>query len=176
MVLWISFHGLLLAYHRQKGLSGVIVRLFNTVGPRQTGQYGMVVPRFVQQAVSGEVITVYGTGHQTRCFAHVLDVVPALHSLMNCDQATGKVVNIGNDIEVSINELAKRVREAVNSRVDIIRIPYEEAYEYGFEDMESRKPSLKRAKDLIGYNPSRGLEDIIQDVERFIKGKWSSEL
>jgi len=115
---------LLLAYHMQKGLPGIIVRLFNTVGPRQTGRYGMVVPRFVQQAISGGPITVYGTGRQTRCFAHVLDVVPALHALMNCDQAVGKVVNIGNDTQVSINHLAERIREVLNLKVDIVKIPF----------------------------------------------------
>lgn len=167
---------LLLAYHRGKGLPGVIVRLFNTVGPRQIGRYGMVVPRFVEQAISGGPITVYGTGKQTRCFAHVLDVVPALHALMNCGQATGKVVNIGNDVEISISELAERVREAVNPKVDIVKIPYEEAYGPGFEDMGARKPSLERAKELIHYNPTRGLDDIIRDVVMFMQGKWGPDL
>lgn len=167
---------LLLAYHRHKGLPGVIVRLFNTVGPRQTGRYGMVLPRFVEQALSGEPMTVYGTGNQTRCFAHVADVVPALHAIMNCDEAMGKVINIGNDLEISINGLAARVRDIVNHQAEIVRIPYEEAYGYGFEDMGARKPDLKTARALIGYNPTQSLDEIIQDVFAFVKGEWRSDL
>jgi UDP-glucose 4-epimerase len=166
---------LLLAYHQRKGLPGLIVRLFNTVGPRQTGQYGMVLPRFVQQAVSGGPITVYGTGNQTRCFAHVADVVPALYDLMNCKQAIGRVVNIGSDVEVSINALAERVKETVDQSVGIIKIPYEEAYAPGFEDMGARRPDLATAKELIGYSPTRDLDDIIKDVVAFVRGNWSPD-
>lgn len=158
---------LLFAYHRKKGLPGIIVRLFNTVGPRQTGRYGMVVPRFIQQAISGGPITVYGTGEQSRCFAHVLDVVPALHDLMECEQALGKVVNIGNDVEVSINALAKRIKELLNAKVEIVKIPYEKAYGLGFEDMGARKPSLRRAQELIAYKATRSLDEIILDVAKF---------
>ena len=159
---------LLLANHRQKGLRGIIARLFNTVGPRQTGRYGMVIPRFVRQAVTGEPITVYGTGEQTRCFAHVLDVVPALHALMNCDRASGQIVNIGTESEVSINGLAERVREIVNPEVDIVKVPYERAYGSGFEDMGARRPSLERARRLIDYRPTRDLDTIIRDVADYI--------
>lgn len=160
---------LLLASHRQKGLRGVIVRLFNTVGPRQRGRYGMVIPRFVRQAFNGEPIVVYGTGEQTRCFGHVLDVVPALHALMNCSKANGKVVNLGSSEEVSINELAERVRERVNPEVEIVRIPYEEAYGPGFEDMGARRPSLERARELVDYKPVRDLDTIIRDVADYIR-------
>ena len=167
---------LLLAYHRKKGLPGLIVRLFNTVGPRQTGRYGMVLPRFVQQAVSGGPITVYGTGNQTRCFAHVSDVVPAFHALMNCEKAIGRVINIGSDEEVAINELAERVRNSVGGSAEIIKIPYEEAYGVGFEDMGARKPDLTTAKELIGYDPTRCLDDIIKDVVAFVRGNWNPGL
>ncbi|MDY6987429.1 MAG: GDP-mannose 4,6-dehydratase [Thermodesulfobacteriota bacterium] len=163
---------LLLAYHRKKGLPGLIVRLFNTVGPRQTGRYGMVLPRFVQQALSGGPITVYGTGNQTRCFAHVGDVAPALHAIMNCDAAIGRVVNIGSDVEASINELAQRVRDSVDSSAEIVKIPYEEAYGPGFEDMGARKPDLATAKELVGYSPTLALDDIISDVLAFHRGEW----
>jgi len=158
---------LFIAYNRRKGLPGVIARLFNTVGPRQTGRYGMVVPRLIQQALSGGPLTVYGTGDQTRCFAHVLDVVPALYSLMNCSEAMGEVVNVGNDEEVSINELADRIRHAVNPSVEIAHIPYDEAYGPEFEDMDSRKPNLERLKKLIGYLPKYNLDRIIQDVVNY---------
>ena len=124
---------LLLAAHRQKGLGGVIVRLFNTTGPRQTGQYGMVIPRFVGQALSGGPITVYGSGEQRRCFAHVLDVVPALRALMASDKADGQVVNLGSEEEVTINELAERIRRSVNAEAEVVKIPYDEAYSPGFE-------------------------------------------
>lgn len=167
---------LFLAYHRRKGLPGVIVRLFNTVGPRQTGRYGMVVPRLVQQALSGGPLTIYGTGDQSRCFAHVLDVVPALYSLMNCPEAMGKVVNIGNDVEVSINELAERIRNAVNPGLQMIKVPYEEAYGPEFEDMGSRKPVLERVRSLTGYTAKFGLEEIIRDVIDFKKGLWKPRL
>ncbi len=161
---------LLLACHRQKGLQGVVVRLFNTVGPRQTGQYGMVIPRMVEQALKGQAITVYGTGEQTRCFAHVLDVVPALKALMDCEQASGKVVNLGSEEEVSIGELAERVRDIVNPKAEIVRIPYEKAYGVGFEDMGTRRPDLGRARKLVGYQPKRKLDEIIRDVMESMRG------
>jgi UDP-glucose 4-epimerase len=167
---------LLLAYHRQKGLPGVIVRLFNTVGPRQTGRYGMVLPRFVKQALNGEPITVYGSGAQKRCFAHVLDVVPALHDLMKSSQAQGMVINIGNDQEISINQLAENVQQKVNSEADIIRLPYEQVYGKNFEDMNSRQPDLARVKELINYQPSRSLDAIIDDVLAFYRGNWEPEI
>ena len=166
---------LLLAYHRRKGLPGIIVRLFNTVGPRQTGRYGMVVPRLVTQALTGAPLTVYGTGEQTRCFSHVYDVVPALHKLMNCEKAFGQVINVGNDVEVSINQLAERVREMVNPESVVHRIPYEEAYGAEFEDMGSRRPSLSKLKGLIPYEPFRGLDDIIRDVRDFVRDQLKSD-
>ena len=167
---------LLLAYHRQKGLPGVIVRLFNTVGPRQTGRYGMVLPRFVKQAMHGEPITVYGSGDQKRCFAHVLDVVPALHDLMKSSQAQGMVVNLGNDQEISMNQLAEKVQQKVNPEANIINLPYEQVYGKNFEDMNSRQPNLARAKELINYQPSRPLDTIIDDVLAFYRGNWKPEI
>ena len=142
----------------------VVARLFNTVGPRQTGQYGMVVPSFVRQALSGKPITVYGTGKQSRCFAHVEDVSNALVNLMACTEARGKVVNIGNNEEVTILELAQRVKKLTNSNSEIKIIPYSEAYGEGFDDMERRVPSIQRAHDLFGYKPTKHLDDILNDV------------
>lgn len=167
---------LFLAYHRQKGLPGVIVRLFNTVGPRQTGRYGMVIPRFVKQALTGEPITVYGTGEQTRCFGHVLDVVPALHNLMKTKKAQGLVVNIGNDEEISINQLAEKVREKINPDVEIVRLPYEKVLGKNFEDMDARKPDLSRIRELINFRPTKSLDTIIEDVHKYYKEGWSPEV
>jgi UDP-glucose 4-epimerase len=167
---------LFLAYHHQKGLPGVIVRLFNTSGPRQTGRYGMVLPRFVKQALSGEPITVYGTGDQKRCFTHVLDVVPALHDLMKSKQAQGMVVNLGSAEEISINQLAERVQQKVNPKAEIIRLPYEQVHGNNFEDMKARQPDLARAKELINYRPSKRLDTIIDDVSKFYRGKWKPEI
>lgn len=155
---------LALAYWVEARLPVVCCRLFNTVGPRQTGQYGMVVPRFVRQALAGEPVTVYGDGTQTRCFTHVSDVVGALTALMNCKAARGRVVNIGNDQEISILELARRVIAATGSSSEIVRIPYDQAYGDGFEDMIRRVPALERAHDLIGYVPTRSLDDILADI------------
>ena len=155
---------LALAHWVEAKLPVTICRLFNTVGPRQTGQYGMVVPRFVRQALRGEPITVYGDGTQTRCFAHVQDVVNALVKLMECKAAKGQVVNIGNAEEVTIMQLAERVKSLTGSDSPIKLIPYNEAYEDGFEDMLRRVPSLERAKKLIGYEPTRTLDDILKDV------------
>lgn len=167
---------LFISNYNRKGLLGVIVRLFNTVGPRQIGRYGMVVPRLVDQAIAGRPLTIYGTGNQTRCFVHVLDVVPALYSLLNCPEAMGKVVNVGNDVEVSINELAEQIRKAVNPGLQMLKVPYEEAYGSGFEDMGSRKPVLERVRSLIGYTVRFGLEEIIRDVIDFKKGRWKPGL
>ena len=155
---------LALAHWVEAKLPVTICRLFNTVGPRQTGQYGMVVPRFVRQALRGEPITVYGDGTQTRCFAHVQDVVNALVKLMESKAAKGQVVNIGNAEEVTIMQLAERVKSLTGSNSPIKLIPYNEAYEDGFEDMLRRVPSLERAKRLIGYEPTRTLDDILHDV------------
>ncbi len=153
-----------LAHWVETRLPVVITRLFNTVGPRQTGQYGMVIPSFVRQALRGQPITVYGDGQQSRCFAHVQDVAGALVKLMAEPKARGKVVNIGNDSEITIYDLAKRVKELTGSKSEIELIPYEKAYGEGFDDMRRRVPSLKRAEELVGYKPTKSLDDILNDV------------
>jgi len=160
---------LLLSYSRTKGLQGVVARLFNTVGPRQTGLYGMVIPRFVEQAVAGGPLTVYGTGEQERCFAHVLDVVPALVRLMDCRQALGQVVNVGNDEMITIRALADLVTRLVNPDAEVSYVSYEEAYGAGFEDLGSRQPDLTRLRDLIGFAPTHSLEDVIRDVAAYAR-------
>jgi UDP-glucose 4-epimerase len=152
---------LALAYQKEKGLPIVITRLFNTVGPRQTGQYGMVVPRFVQQALAGIPLTVYGDGSQRRCFGYVGDIVGALVLLMEHPGAVGQILNIGNDEEVSILELARRVIQLTNSASAVELIPYDVAYEAGFEDMTRRIPDLTRVRALIGYRPTVSLDEII---------------
>jgi UDP-glucose 4-epimerase len=163
------------AYAESKGLPGVIVRLFNTVGPRQVGHYGMVVPRFVEQALKGGPITVHGDGTQTRCFGHVIDVVPALHCLVKENQLVGEVFNLGADMPVSISELADRVRLLVDPGVEIRRVPYEQAYPTGFEDMKDRMPDLTRIRARIGYKPKYGLERILSDVLAHLQGNWRPE-
>ncbi|MFL6282645.1 MAG: GDP-mannose 4,6-dehydratase [Pyrinomonadaceae bacterium] len=155
---------LALAYWREKKLPTVVVRLFNTVGPRQTGQYGMVIPTFVRQALAGRPITVYGSGEQTRCFGFVGDVVGALVSLMEKDEAVGGVFNIGSNEEVSINQLAEKVRELTGSKSEIVRVPYDEAYEEGFEDMPRRVPDISKVGALTGFRPTVKLEEILQTV------------
>jgi UDP-glucose 4-epimerase len=151
-------------YWRQKGLPTVIVRLFNTVGPRQTGHYGMVIPRFVSQAIKGEPITVYGTGDQTRCFCYVGDVVGALLALMDHHDASGRAYNIGGQEEVSIEDLARRVIDVVGSDSKIRYVPYDEAYEEGFEDMQRRVPDTTRARQLVGFEPTVTLSEILRLV------------
>jgi len=151
-------------YAVHHGLRAVIVRLFNTAGPRQSGRYGMVVPRFVKQALAGEPLTVYGTGEQTRCFTHVDDVVPALATLVDTPASFGNVFNIGNPEQVSINGLAERVIARTGSASDIVHVPYATAYGAGYEDMERRVPDCSRLGRLIGYRPERGLDDIIDSV------------
>jgi len=155
---------LALAHWKETRLPVVVVRLFNTVGPRQTGQYGMVVPRFVQAALKDEPIQVHGDGTQSRCFGHVLDVVEGLSKLLDSKQCFGQVINLGNSEEVSIKQLADRAIELTGSGSEIQYIPYEEAYGEGFEDMRRRVPSLEKAKRLIGYQPTHSLTDIINDV------------
>lgn len=151
-------------YAVQHGLRAVIVRLFNTVGPRQTGRYGMVVPRFVAQALDDRPLTVYGKGTQERCFCHVLDVVPALRALVADESAYGQVFNLGSTQRVSIEALARRVVERTRSSSSIAYVPYEEAYPAGYEDMERRIPDCARATQQIGFRPNRNLNDIIDDV------------
>lgn len=155
---------LALAHWRESRLPVVVTRLFNTVGPRQTGQYGMVVPRFVQAALAGEPLLVHGDGRQTRCFAHVDDVVEGLSLLLENEACFGQVINLGNDQEVSIRSLAQTIVETLNSRSEIQTIPYSEVYGDGFEDMRRRVPSLDKAFRLLGYRPQRDLSEIIQDV------------
>lgn len=159
---------LALAHYRETQLPVVCVRLFNTVGPRQTGQYGMVVPRFVKFALEGKPITVYDDGEQSRCFCHVTDAVQALAKLLLETPATfGQVINIGNPNEVTMNALAQKVKSQLKSKSEIIHISYEEAYQDGgFEDMRRRVPSIEKAKRLIGFAPKKTLTDIIRDVAK----------
>jgi UDP-glucose 4-epimerase len=155
---------LAMAYHRETRLPVAIARLFNTVGPRQTGQYGMVIPNFVSQALRGIPITVYGDGSQTRCFCHVKDVVPALVNLVIQPAAYGKVFNIGSNYEISIGDLADLVVQKTSSTSEIRIVPYDEAYPAGFEDMQRRVPDVTRASRLIGFKPTRSLDEILADV------------
>jgi UDP-glucose 4-epimerase len=155
---------LALAYWREKKLPTIIVRLFNTVGPRQTGQYGMVIPTFVKQALAGRSITVYGDGNQSRCFGYVGDVVGALVKLMDHDDAVGQVFNIGSNHEISILELAQRVKELTQSNSEIVFIPYDEAYEEGFEDMPRRVPDITKVSQLVGFRPEMNLDGILKTV------------
>jgi UDP-glucose 4-epimerase len=162
---------LALAHWYQSRLPVVVVRLFNTVGPRQTGRYGMVIPRFVSQGLAGEPITVYGDGTQTRCFAHVLDVVGALAGLIGRSDAAGQVYNIGNDEEISILALAERIRTLTGGKSTIRKVPYGEAYTAGFEDMLRRVPDLTKIRHLTGYRPTRNLERILADILEEQKGR-----
>lgn len=152
------------AYHRERGLPAIVVRLFNTVGPRQSPAYGMVIPRLVRQALSGLPLTVFGDGTQTRCFAHVLDVVAALIQLLDHDDAVGQTFNVGCSDEVSILELAKLITELTGSTSGIELIPYAEAYGTGFEDMERRVPDTTKIRELTGWSPVRTLDDILAET------------
>jgi UDP-glucose 4-epimerase len=155
---------LALAYSREKGVPVVITRFFNTVGPRQTGRYGMVLPNFAQQALRGDPITVYGTGEQSRCFGHVRDAVEAVIRLMENPEALGEVFNVGTTTEVSMVELATRVRDAAGSKSEIRLIPYSEAYAAGFEDMMRRVPDVSKLFRVTGFKPMTTLDEIIRDV------------
>jgi UDP-glucose 4-epimerase len=155
---------LAIAYWKERRLPTVIGRFFNTVGPRQTGRYGMVIPTFVRQALAGERITVYGDGTQSRCFCHVSDVARATADLMEREDAYGRVFNIGSSEEISILDLAQRVRELTGSDSEIVTVPYDEAYEQGFEDMQRRVPDTARINELIGWAPERSLGEILADV------------
>jgi nucleoside-diphosphate-sugar epimerase len=155
---------LALAYWKERKLPVIIVRLFNTVGPRQTGQYGMVVPNFVRQALAGHPITVFGDGHQSRSFTFVGDVVRAMVALINEPRAIGQVFNIGNGREISIGDLAMRIKEMTGSQSPIVRIPYDQAYEEGFEDMPRRVPDISKIRALIGYEPTVELDEILGRV------------
>jgi UDP-glucose 4-epimerase len=165
---------LALAYWREKKLPTIIVRLFNTVGPRQTGRYGMVIPTFVRQALAGRPITVYGNGKQTRCFGYVGDVTGALVKLMDHPESVGQVFNIGSNEEISILQLAERVKELTESNSEIVFMPYDEAYEEGFEDMPRRVPDITKIKQLVGFNPDMSLNGILKSVIDFHSGRPSS--
>ncbi len=160
---------LAMAYYEEKKLPVVIVRLFNTVGPRQTGQYGMVLPNFVQSALLGKPITVYGDGNQSRSFLHVNDAIWALIKLMNEAKAEGDILNVGNDHEITINELAQKVKEMTNSSSPIEHIPYEKAYGPGFEDMQRRCPNIQKIRKLIGFEPKYDMDAIIKSVIEYFK-------
>jgi UDP-glucose 4-epimerase len=160
---------LALAYWKERKLPVVIVRLFNTVGPRQTGRYGMVIPNFVRQALSGQPITVFGDGNQSRSFTYVGDVVRAVVALIDEPRAVGQVFNIGNGQEISINALAERIRAVTGSSSDIVRIPYEQAYEQGFEDMPRRVPDISKIRALVGYEPTVGLDEILARVIEYFR-------
>jgi UDP-glucose 4-epimerase len=160
---------LALAYWRERKLPTVIVRLFNTVGPRQTGQYGMVVPTFIKQALTGRPITIFGDGQQSRCFADVSDIVGALMSLMGHPGAVGEVFNIGSNEEVTIRALADRVKALTVSNSEIVTVPYEQAYGEGFDDMPRRVPDISKIANLIGYRPSKSLDQILQGVIEYFR-------
>jgi UDP-glucose 4-epimerase len=154
-------------YYLENKLPIRIVRLFNTVGPRQVGQYGMVVPRFVTAALKNESIQVYGSGHQIRCFCHVADAIRALLLVIDSDKAIGQVFNIGNNQQISIMDLAIKVIEITGSKSDIKKIPYSEAYPAGFEDMQRRVPDISKIRNVLGWSPEIGLEQIIRDIADF---------
>jgi UDP-glucose 4-epimerase len=166
---------LALAHWKETRLPVVVVRLFNTVGPRQTGQYGMVVPNFVKSAVRNEPVTVHGDGGQSRCFGHVLDVVEGLTKVIESPECFGQVINIGNAEEITIKQLAEKAIALTGSKSEIRYIPYEEAYGEGFEDMRRRVPSLAKAKRLVGYEPTRTLDEIISDVAKQFQDELKAE-
>ena len=156
-------------YYLENKLPIRIVRFFNTVGPRQLGAYGMVVPRFIKSALANEPITIYGDGKQTRCFAHVYDVIDAMVAIAFADNTIGKVINIGNDYEISINELAQKIITETDSKSEIVYMPYEEAYGNGFEDMERRVPNIDLINQLVGWKPQRDLSTMISDIADFLQ-------
>ena len=157
------------AYWSEKNLEVRIVRFFNTVGPRQIGAYGMVIPRFVSMALNNEPITIYGNGTQTRCFGHVYDVIDAVISAAFSDKTIGKVINIGNNFEISMNDLAKKIIKETNSRSEIKYIPYSDVYPAGFEDMRRRLPDISKIKKVIGWEPTHSLDSIIDSVAAHLK-------
>jgi UDP-glucose 4-epimerase len=160
-----------LAYHKAVNLPVTIFRLFNTVGPRQVGNYGMVVPRFVQWALKGEPIQVYGDGQQSRCFANVHDVVEAIATLERSDSTAGEVYNIGNDQEISIYELAQTVKACAGSSSDIVFVPYDQAYEVGFEDMRRRVPDIRKIRAAIGWQPTTMLETTVEQIIAYYRNR-----
>src|SRR6476469_6663062 len=162
---------LALAYWREKKLPTIVVRLFNTVGPRQTGQYGMVIPTFVKQALANRPITVYGDGTQSRCFCYVGDVVGALMKLMDHEKSVGQVFNVGSDQEISILDLANKVKQLTHSESEIVLVPYDEAYEEGFEDMPRRIPDISKVRELVGFQPKMSVDGILQTVIDYQSGR-----
>lgn len=158
-----------LACNEKNNLPVVITRFFNTCGPRQTGRYGMVIPTFVQQAIKDEPITVYGSGEQSRCFGYVGDVVDGIVTLMETPEAIGEIFNVGSEERISINNLAKKIKELTDSNSEIVHIPYEEAYEKNFEDMEHRIPSLSKIRKCIGYSPKTDLEGLLRKTIEYYK-------
>ena len=157
------------AYYIEKQLETRIVRFFNTVGPRQLGAYGMVVPRFVKAALANEPITIFGDGKQTRCFTHVYDVIDAIIAVAFASNTVGKVINIGNNVEISINGLAQKIIDETGSKSEIVYMAYEEAYGEGFEDMERRVPNIDLINELVGWKPKRDLSTIIGDISGEMK-------
>jgi UDP-glucose 4-epimerase len=164
---------LAIAYYRERKLPVTIVRLFNTVGPRQTGRYGMVLPNFVQQAIAGKPVTVFGSGQQSRCFTHVADVVRGLIQCVICSRTDGQIFNLGNEEEVTMNALAEMVIAVTESSSAITHVSYEEAYGPGFEDMDRRVPDISKAYEYFGYKPSRSLMDIVTSVVGYYRGQPS---
>ena len=161
------------AYWVEKKLPTRIVRFFNTVGPRQLGAYGMVVPRFVDAALKNEPITIYGNGNQTRCFAHILDVIDAVMAVAFSEKTIGKVINIGNNFEISMNDLATEVIKQTDSSSEITHVAYADAYGPGFEDMERRVPNIDLIQELVGWSPKRDLTNIIQDIAGELKSRYA---
>lgn len=155
---------LALAYHKEKGLPVIIVRLFNTVGPRQSERYGMVIPNFIKQALAGKPITIFGDGKQSRCFVHVSEIVDALLKIANNEDAVGQVINLGGNQEITIEELAMKIKEITKSNSEIVYITYDEAYESGFEDIKKRVPDIAKANKLIGFNLTKNIDFIINDI------------
>jgi UDP-glucose 4-epimerase len=162
------------AYWRERGTEAIVIRLFNCVGPRQTGTYGMVVPTFVRQSLTGQDVTVYGTGEQLRCFCHVQDTVAAIVALLDHPKSPGDPFNIGADNEVTMNGLAEMVLERTGSDSKVVHVPYEEAYEQGFEDMERRVPDVTKIAELTGWEPTRSLDEILDDVIAFERARLAS--
>lgn len=163
-------------YWKEKQVPSIIVRLFNTVGPRQTGHYGMVMPRFISQALKNGTITVYGTGKQSRCFIHVKDVVKALIDLTEEPKAVGEVFNIGSQEEITIEQLAKEIIQITKSSSEIEYIPYEKAYEEGFEDMQRRVPDISKINKLIGFKPTSTLSEIIKDIIDYLRNEKNKDI
>mgnify|MGYP001603530913 FL=1 len=163
-------------YWKEKGLPTVIVRLFNTVGPRQTGAYGMVIPRFVQQALAGEPLTVYGDGEQSRCFLHVKDAVRALMALPELPEAVGEAYNIGSQEEVTIRQLAQQIVDLTGSSSTIRFVPYDQAYEQGFEDMARRIPDISKIHRAVGFSPTMTLDDILRSVMGYYRNRPASSV